>query len=89
MRVVQLLSGQDHPLVTAQNISCISISASQPGCHPPDEVSVEPEEEGAVIVAPGHAGRGAVEHELGVPVHPGSGHQVNTHLAQKVVKRMP
>ena len=55
-------------------------------CHLPDEVCVEPEEEGAVIVAPGHAGRGAVEHELGVPVHPGPGHQLNTHLAHKVIK---
>ena len=67
MRIVQLLSGEELPVVL-------------------DEEGVEPEEEGAVIVAPGHAGRGAVEHELGVPVHPGPGHQLNTHLAQEVIK---
>ena len=52
MRIVQLLSGEELPVVL-------------------DEVGVQPEKEGAVIVANRNPLGVAVEHELGVPLYPG------------------
>ena len=52
MRIVQLLSGEELPVVL-------------------DEVGMEPEEEGAVIIADGNPLGVAEEHELGVPDYPG------------------